>query len=93
MAMIRVTAIRLEGGNDHEHIVRLWWNEPATGKEGNDPRATLVGWIENQGVTAYVSQGGHQANVGVVTPTYGPKYLRTYADGYWNDNLLALPRK
>jgi hypothetical protein len=30
---------------------------------------------------------------GVVTPAYGPKYLRTYADGRWTDNLLALPRK
>ncbi|MCL1029344.1 DUF3892 domain-containing protein [Serratia silvae] len=29
--------------------------------------------------------------IGVVTPTNGPKYLRTYADGKWNNNLLSLP--
>jgi Protein of unknown function (DUF3892) len=36
---------------------------------------------------------GNRADVGVVTPTHGAKYLRTYADGVWTDNLLALPRK
>ena len=30
------------------------------------------------------------AYVGVVNPAYGHAYLRTYADGDWNDNLLAL---
>ena len=34
---------------------------------------------------------GKRAEVGVVRPTDGRKpYLRTYADGYWNDNLLSL---
>lgn len=32
-----------------------------------------------------------RANVGVVRPAYGAAYLRTYADGLWNDNLLSLP--
>ena len=31
-----------------------------------------------------------RANVGVVNGPSG-KYVRTYADGKWNDNLLALP--
>ncbi len=30
------------------------------------------------------------AYVGVVRPAYGHPYLRTYADGDWNDNLLSL---
>nr|WP_314464360.1 DUF3892 domain-containing protein [uncultured Novosphingobium sp.] len=34
--------------------------------------------------------GGNRANIGVVNGQNG-KYLRTYADGKWNDNLLALP--
>lgn len=33
--------------------------------------------------------GGTRANVGVVDGPRGP-YVRTYADGKWNDNLLAL---
>ena len=32
---------------------------------------------------------GKRANVGVVNGPNG-KYVRTYADGVWNDNLLAL---
>jgi hypothetical protein len=31
---IRITAVRLEGGNAHEHIVRLWWVNPANSQTG-----------------------------------------------------------
>jgi hypothetical protein len=32
-----------------------------------------------------------RAEVGVVRPTDGrAPFLRTHADGYWNDNLLSL---
>lgn len=91
---IRFTAIRLSGGNTHQHIVRLWWINPSTGKTGENTRAALVEWIENQNGKAYVEDsGGHRVNVGVVTPSSGAKYLRTYADGRWTNNLLALPQK
>jgi len=29
--------------------------------------------------------------VGVIHPTQGQPYLRTYADGQWNNNLVNLP--
>ena len=91
---IRITAVRLEGGQAHEHIVRLWWINPATSKTGDNSRAQLVSWIETQNGKAYVEDAsGDRADVGVVTPTYGDKYLRTYADGKWTNNLLALPRR
>ncbi|WP_067509921.1 DUF3892 domain-containing protein [Actinoplanes sp. TFC3] len=92
---IRITGIRLEGGAGHEHIGRLWWVNPASGaaEERPNTRAELVAWIEDQNGKAYVESGGHRADVGVVKPPYGPKYLRTYADGQWTDNLLALPHR
>jgi len=91
---IQITAIRLSGGTGHEHIVRLWWTNTYDGSTGDNSRAEIVSWIENQNGKAYVEDSrGHRVNVGVVTPTYGPKYLRTYADGVWTDNLLALPRR
>jgi hypothetical protein len=91
---IRITAIRLTGGQSHEHISRLWWTNPTDGKAGENTRSELVSWIEQEGGKAYVDdQRGNRANVLVVTPTFGQKYLRTYADGKWTDNLLALPRK
>jgi hypothetical protein len=91
---IRITAIRQTGGSGHEHISRLWWTNPASGKTGDNSRAEIVAWIENENGKAYVDDGlGNRADVLVVTPRYGDKYLRTYADGKWTDNLLALPRR
>jgi hypothetical protein len=89
----RFTAIRLSGGSGHQHIVNLWWNGPGVGESGNDTRANLVSWVERGGSAYVLDAQGHRSEVGVVTPDYGAKYLRTYADGYYNDNLLALPRK
>jgi hypothetical protein len=91
---IRITAIRLSGGTGHEHIIRLWWTNPANGKSSDNSRAEIVSFIEDKDGKAYVEDAqGNRANVGVVTPAHGSKYLRTYADGKWTDNLLALPRK
>jgi hypothetical protein len=91
---IEITAIRLSGGTSHQHIVHLWWTNPATNEVGDNTRAEIVAWIEHKNGKAYVRDGqGHRVDVGVVTPSSGPKYLRTYADGVWTDNLLALPRR
>ena len=91
---IKITHIRQEGGSGHEHIVQLWWINPASGQTGNSTRATIVTWIENGDGKAYTEDAqGNRADVLVITPTHGAKYLRTYADGRWTDNLLALPRK
>ncbi|MEC3978135.1 DUF3892 domain-containing protein [Amycolatopsis sp. H20-H5] len=91
---IRITAIRLSGGQGHEHITRLWWTNPGDGNTGDNSRAEIVAWIEDKNGKAYVEDGkGNRADVGVVTPTSGQKYLRTYADGKYTDNLLALPRR
>lgn len=89
---IRITAVRLTGGQTHQHITRLWWTNPGNGKAGENARAEIVHWIEIENGKAYVDAGGHRVDVRVVTPASGPKYLRTRADGVWTDNLLALPR-
>jgi hypothetical protein len=91
---IRITAARLQGGTGHEHISLLWWTNPGTGQDGKSARASIVSWIEDQNGKAYTEDAqGNRAEVLVVTPTHGEKYLRTYADGRWTDNLLALPRR
>lgn len=46
--------------------------------------------IENNEWTFYTLVNGKRAGVGVRTSTSGRKYLQTHADGYWNNNLLAL---
>ncbi|WP_105971062.1 DUF3892 domain-containing protein [Streptomyces geranii] len=64
------------------------------GKTGDNTRAQLVDWIENQGGKAYTSdRAGHRTEVAVVTPARGEKYLRTRADWVWTNNLLALPQR
>jgi Protein of unknown function (DUF3892) len=91
---IRITYIRLAGGSGHEHIVHLWWKDQGTNEPGNASRADVISWIEGKRGVAYVDdERGHVVSVGVVTPDRGPKYLRTYADAVWTDNLLSLPRK
>ena len=91
---IRITHIRLSGGTNHEHIVQLWWTNPGTGQTGDNTRSAIVSWIEDENGKAYVEDAsGNRADVGVVTPQSGAKYLRTHADGKWTNNLLSLPRR
>lgn len=90
---IQIYAIRLSGGTTHQHIERLWWSDSSSGDSGDNSRAEIVSWIENQDGKAYVEESGHRVDVGVVDPDVGPKYLRTYADRVWTNNLLALPRR
>lgn len=69
---IRITAIRLSGGQGHEHISRLWWTNPADGSTSDNTRAEIVAWIEDKNGKAYVEDArSNRADVGVVTLTTG----------------------
>jgi hypothetical protein len=51
----------------------------------------MVAWLRKPTSRAYVCGGaGHMARIGVVN--VDPPYIRTYADGDWTDNLVALPK-
>jgi hypothetical protein len=53
------------------------------------PVSQVIDSIRSRTNTFYTSVGGKRADIEVVD---GPRpYLRTRADGLWNDNLLALP--
>lgn len=89
---IRFTHKRMSPGySDHEHITHLAWVDMSTGSPSSGTRATLVDMIDNRGVSAQVGTGADAVPVGVVRPSYGQPYLRTYADGKWTNNLLNLP--
>lgn len=90
--MIYVTHVRLSaGGTGHEHITDVMWSNPNDGATGQSTTATMVDWIKNKGGDARVRDtAGHDVRVGVVEAR--PPFIRTYADGVWTDNLLALPR-
>ena len=87
--MIYVTDVHMSGGTKHEHIAAVKWRNPDTGQTGSSDRDTMVKWIDEKGV-AKVTDGRNTATVGVQPGP--PRYLQTYADGKWSDNLLALPR-
>ncbi|MQB43670.1 DUF3892 domain-containing protein [Rhizobium sp. ICMP 5592] len=85
MADVRVTCInKTPRNNTNEGITHLG---NSTGKW---TRQQVIDWIENKTDTFFTLANGKRADIGVVKGPNG-KYLRTYADGVWNDNLLALP--
>lgn len=86
--MVYITHVHMSGGAGHQHIVSVKWRNPNNGEVGTSSVADMVDWIENKNGVAKVTDGRNTATVGVVDH----KYLRTYADGTWTDNLLALPR-
>jgi hypothetical protein len=85
MADVRVTCINKQPRNDpHEGITHLG------GATWRWTRQEVINSIEAKTNRFFTLVGGNRAEVGVVNGANG-KYLRTYADGKWNDNLLALP--
>lgn len=85
MADVQVSCINKEPRNNtHEGITHLG------GSNWRWTRQEVIASIEGNTNTFFTLVAGNRANVGVVNGQNG-KYLRTHADGKWNDNLLALP--
>jgi uncharacterized protein DUF3892 len=90
--MIEITAIRLDGPKDHEHISSFQWRNTQTGATGQSTRQAMIEWLEESKANqAAVPNNGTWIYVRVRRPAKGPGYLRTYANGDWTDNLLSLP--
>jgi hypothetical protein len=51
----------------------------------------VIDLIDRNVHSFHTQVGGRTAYVAVVRDNVHAPYLRTHADGYWNDNLLALP--
>jgi len=92
---IRITCISKAGGNHedaHTAISHLGWTDEATRETGNSTRIEIYDWIKNKSGYAYVRDGsGNTVRVGTAETARGTKYVRTYRDKVWTDNLLALP--
>jgi hypothetical protein len=84
MTDVRVTCINKQPrDNPYEGITYL-------GGDGwRWTRQQVINSINNGTNTFYTLVGGKRANISVIKGPNGP-YLRTHADGQWNDNLLAL---
>lgn len=88
---IEITHVRFSGTNRVvTEIIAYQWVSLDNDKVTSSNKPTLVEWVDGGG-KAYVGKGAQRVNVGVVRPTGGEAYLRTYADGNWTNNLESLP--
>jgi hypothetical protein len=77
--------------SSHEHITHVGGPNPDGTGRWKDSVPNVVRFIENQQHRFYTKEGNASAWVGVRTSAAGNKFLQTYADAVWKDNLLALP--
>lgn len=88
MADVRVTCINKQPrDNPYEGITHL--GGPAGGG-WRWTRKQVIDSINAKDNTFFTLVNGNRGDIGVVNGPNG-EYLRTYADGKWNDNLLSLP--
>jgi len=85
---IRITAVHLDGGDEHEHIAEVEWMNLEWGNVGESSVDALMRWLEESENVAVVGQ----ARVDVVRSPTGSSWLQAVADGFWTDELLGLPR-
>jgi hypothetical protein len=92
MADAQVTCItKQHPQSSHEHITHL--GNPTGSTPWKWTREEVIASIEAKTNTFYVKdpRNGKRSDVGVVYPGGGRSpYVRTHADGDWNDNLLSL---
>lgn len=89
MADCQITCIRKPHPfSSHEHITHV--GNPAAGWVWT--REAVIASIDAGTNTFYAidPRNGRRANVGVYRVSGKIPFLRTYADGDWNDNLLSL---
>ncbi|MBV8364273.1 MAG: DUF3892 domain-containing protein [Candidatus Eremiobacteraeota bacterium] len=90
---IRCVAIRMSAnGYRHEHITYIQWLQDGQSLRQSSSRAEMVAFVEDGGKAYVRDQFGNLVYLRVRVSTPGNKYVQTYADGIWSDNLLALPR-
>lgn len=79
---------KLDGGNANEHITHIG----NTISQWRLTRQAAISRIEWKGEAYYTvdKSTGKRAYIGVIREPGKLPYLRTYADGEWNDDLLAL---
>ncbi len=85
MAELQITCInKLPRTNTHEGITHVG------GVTWKHTREEAIRYIESKIHSYYTLGSNGRSDVGVVNGANG-KYLRTYANNQWNDNLLSLP--
>jgi hypothetical protein len=76
----------------HEHITHV--GSSKTNPPWKWTREQVIASIDGRTNTFFVidARTGRRADVAVVREVGKVAFLRTHADGLWNDNLLSLPQ-
>ncbi len=91
MADYRIDCVNKPNRNSpHEHITHVGGPNPDGSGRWKETVPNVVRMIEQKTHRFYTAEGGATAWVGVRTSAAGNKFLQTYSDGIWKDNLLAL---
>lgn len=85
---IRIIAVHLDGGDEHEHIAEVEWKNLEFGNTGESSVDALMRWLDEAENVAVVGR----AKVDVVRSPTGSSWLQAVRDGFWSDDLLSLPR-
>lgn len=89
---IRITAVHLSGGDDHEHIVELEWVSLEHRNEGCSTRQAIIEWLDGGGENRAVVGRGSKATEVAVIRDGDRMWLQAVADGAPNNRLLEVPR-
>lgn len=93
---VRIICIKKDGGNHYnpyEAISEFGWIEEPTNKSGIVNLPEMIKFLEEDKGEAYVINRFDPSDRAYlyVNQRNGKKFVQTYADGQWNDNLLQLP--
>jgi hypothetical protein len=88
--MIYVTAIKPSTASTYKGITHYRWLNSADGKAGTSDRASMIKFLDEK-KTAQVAGEDGTSTLGVFEHE-GTRYVRTYADKSWNNNLESLPK-
>lgn len=90
---LEITGIRKPEPQDpHEAISHYRWYDDADDTRGIDEREALIRWMESHNTDAYVKDGAVKIWCDIRKNSYGTKYLQTYSDNKYSNNLLSLPQ-
>jgi Protein of unknown function (DUF3892) len=90
---VRITSITKDSEvhtNPHEGISSVSWIHEKTKKTGKTSRTSMYEWIERGGQAYVIGPNEEISYIGTAVSSRGVKYIRAYANGEWNDNLLHI---
>lgn len=93
---IRITCISKANGqhyDPHVAISDLGWTKDNNGETGKSTRLQVYDWLKQstQNQAYVLDRFGNKASVYPRENANGTKFVQTFADKTWTDNLLALP--